>query len=236
MNRWGGLGSHRFPVGFSGDAETSWHMLHQQCYMTPTAANVGLQWSHDIGGFAGQPDGELMVRWTQFGVFSPILRPHCAGRGGASRDLWAHPWQPALAVLRAYFRMRARLVPYLATAQRVAYDSGVLPVHPVYYDHPNAKLAYYDQAQAQFMFGGDILVAPIYEPASVPPPQPHAYGGGAAARPPVLARTTVYFPPGVWIEWFSLQAHVGPAPDGAFYQRQFTLEEMPIFSPAGTIL
>lgn len=47
MNRWGGLGSHRFPIGFSGDAETSWDMLRQQCYMTPTAANVALQWSHD---------------------------------------------------------------------------------------------------------------------------------------------------------------------------------------------
>ena len=131
MNRWGGLGSHRFPVGFSGDAETSWEMLRMQTYMTPTAANVLLQWSHDIGGFAGQPDGELMVRWSQFGVFSPILRPHCAGRGGASRDIWSHSWSPTLAALRSVFRLRAMLVPYLAMAQRIAYDTGVLPVHPV---------------------------------------------------------------------------------------------------------
>ena len=88
LNRWGGLGSHRYPVGFSGDAETTWEVLALQVYITSTAANVAFQWSHDIGGFAGSPDPEIMTRWVQLGVFSPILRPHCAGRGGNSRDIW----------------------------------------------------------------------------------------------------------------------------------------------------
>ena len=88
LNRWGGLGAHRYPVGFSGDAETTWEVLALQVYITSTAANVAFQWSHDIGGFAGSPDPEIMTRWVQLGVFSPILRPHCAGRGGNSRDIW----------------------------------------------------------------------------------------------------------------------------------------------------
>jgi alpha-glucosidase (family GH31 glycosyl hydrolase) len=92
LNRWGGLGAHRYPVGFSGDAETTWEVLALQVYITSTAANVAFQWSHDIGGFAGNPDPEIMTRWVQLGVFSPILRPHCAGRGGNSRDIWKFEW------------------------------------------------------------------------------------------------------------------------------------------------
>ena len=52
----------------------------------------------------------------------------------------------------------------------------------------------------------------------------------------MLARATLYFPPGTWIEWFSWQAHVGAAPDGSFFQRFYALEEMPLFSPAGAIV
>ena len=117
LNRWGGLGNHRYPVGFSGDAATTWAVLRLQVYITATAANVAFAWSHDIGGFAGQPDGELMARWVQLGVFSPVLRPHCAGRGGNSRDVWAFPWA-TFVVLRSYLRLRAQLVPYLAGQQR----------------------------------------------------------------------------------------------------------------------
>jgi alpha-glucosidase (family GH31 glycosyl hydrolase) len=221
MNRWGGLGSHRFPVGFSGDAETSWDVLKLQSYMTPTAANTLFQWSHDIGGFAGQPDSELMIRWSQFGVFSPVLRPHCAGRGGASRDLWAHNWSPGLKILRTFFRLRAMLVPYLATAQRIAYDTGILPVHPLYYEHPNSEHVYHEIAQQQFYFGSNIWVAPIVTPSQE--------AGG-------LTKQIIYFPPGSWIEWNSFQAHSGSTPDGDFYTRGYTLDEMPIFSSAGSII
>lgn len=46
LNRWGGLGAHRYPVGFSGDAETTWEVLRLQVLITATAANVAFQWSH----------------------------------------------------------------------------------------------------------------------------------------------------------------------------------------------
>jgi alpha-glucosidase (family GH31 glycosyl hydrolase) len=68
LSRWGGLGNHRYPVGFSGDAAVSWNSLAFQPYFTATAANVGYGWwSHDIGGHhRGIEDPELYVRWLQF--------------------------------------------------------------------------------------------------------------------------------------------------------------------------
>lgn len=75
-HRWGGLGNHRYQVGFSGDTFISWASLDYQTYFNSTASNVLYgYWSHDIGGHQGVDhiDPELYVRWMQFGAFSPIL-------------------------------------------------------------------------------------------------------------------------------------------------------------------
>ena len=91
FHRWGGLGNHRYQIGFSGDTIAVWDSLAFQPYFTATAANVGYgYWSHDIGGHmrvdlgakpaAGIPQDpgypELYTRWIQWGIFSPILRTH----------------------------------------------------------------------------------------------------------------------------------------------------------------
>ncbi len=78
FSRYAGPGSHRYPVGFSGDTVISWASLDFQPYFTATAANIGYGWwSHDIGGHIfGVKDDELATRWLQLGVFSPVLRLH----------------------------------------------------------------------------------------------------------------------------------------------------------------
>ena len=78
FSRYAGLGSHRYPIGFSGDTVISWDSLDFQPYFTATASNVGYGWwSHDIGGhMKGTKDDELATRWVQLGVFSPINRLH----------------------------------------------------------------------------------------------------------------------------------------------------------------
>ena len=70
FSRYAGPGSHRYPVGFSGDTVTSWASLDFQPYFTATAANLGYGWwSHDIGGHMfGVRDDELVTRWFQLGV------------------------------------------------------------------------------------------------------------------------------------------------------------------------
>jgi alpha-glucosidase (family GH31 glycosyl hydrolase) len=78
FHRWGGLGNHRYQIGFSGDTVSVWPSLAFQPWFTATAANVGYAyWSHDIGGHQpGAVDPEIFARWVQFGAFSPILRTH----------------------------------------------------------------------------------------------------------------------------------------------------------------
>ena len=77
-SRWGGLGNHRYHIGFSGDTIVGWEALQFQPFMTATASNVLYGWwSHDIGGhMGGATEPELYARWVQFGAVSPVLRLH----------------------------------------------------------------------------------------------------------------------------------------------------------------
>ena len=92
-SRWGGLGNHRYYIGFSGDAYVVWTALQFQPYLTAAAANVAYGWwSHDIGGhMGGATEPELYTRWVQFGALSPILRVHSTKDPRAERRPWGYP-------------------------------------------------------------------------------------------------------------------------------------------------
>lgn len=92
LSRYAGMGSHRYPIGFSGDTVVCWKSLDFQPYFTALASNAGYTWwSHDIGGHMfGKGDNELYLRWLQFGVFSPINRLHSSNKG-MSKEPWNYP-------------------------------------------------------------------------------------------------------------------------------------------------
>ena len=160
FHRWGGLGNHRYQIGFSGDTISVWDSLAFQPWFTATAANVGYAyWSHDIGGhMPGAVDPELYTRWVQFGEFSPILRTHTTKNPESERRIWAYP-EPYSSILRNSFQTRYALQPYIYTEARRTYDTGVAFVHPLYYDWPDADAAYTNRDE--YMFGDQMLVAPI---------------------------------------------------------------------------
>lgn len=168
FHRWGGLGSHRYQVGFSGDTFINWPTLGFEPYFTATAANVGYgYWGHDLGGHmvggytTDMNDPELFLRWVQFGVFSPIFRTHATKSPlEMERRMWKYP---NFEQMRQADHLRYALFPYIYTAARGTYETGVSLCHPLYYDHPQVQEAYL--REDQYMFGDDILVAPIAMPA-----------------------------------------------------------------------
>ena len=159
FHRWGGLGSHRYPIGFSGDTYSTFGSLAFQPYFTATASNVCFgYWGHDLGGHMqiAPTDPELMLRWLQFGVFSPIFRTHGASQAGNERRIWMYPNFPQLL---SCVNLRYRLIPYIYTAARQAYDTGISICRPLYYDWPEENEAY--RQEGEYMFGDDILVSPV---------------------------------------------------------------------------
>ena len=116
LSRYAGLGSHRYPFGFSGDTIATWKSLEFQPYFTANSTNVGYNcWSHDIGGFkTGVRERELFIRWVQFGVFSPVLRMHSSNNSFTVKEPWVYG-KTVEEIVSYYFRLRHRLIPYIYT-------------------------------------------------------------------------------------------------------------------------
>jgi alpha-glucosidase len=216
FHRWGGLGNHRYQIGFSGDTLSVWESLAFQPYFTATAANVGYAyWSHDIGGhMPGTVSPELFTRWVQFGAFSPILRTHTTKNPDAERRIWAYPLEYAK-VMRDAYLLRYSLIPYLYTEARRTYDTGVAFFRPLYYDWPEAPEAY--EYTHGYVFGDSMIVAPITFPADTVTS---------------LDAQRIWLPPGSWVEWFTGTTLEGPAKT----ERRFALGEVPVYVKAGAIV
>ena len=163
FHRWGGLGSHRYPLGFSGDTYSTFGSLAFQPYFTATASNVCFgYWGHDLGGHIqiAPTNPELMLRWVQYGVFSPIFRTHGSSQEGNERRIWKYENFP---LMLDCVNLRYQLMPYIYTAARQAYDTGISICRPLYYEWPEENEAY--RQEGEYMFGDDILVSPVVTPA-----------------------------------------------------------------------
>ncbi len=216
FSRFAGHGSHRYPIGFSGDSFITWESLHFQPYFTATASNVGYcWWSHDIGGHMhGIRSDELAQRWVQFGVFSPILRLHASGSDYTRKEPW-HYGPEAEENIKRFLRLRHRLIPYLYTMNNRCHEAGEPLMQPMYYQYPNAEEAY--QVPNQYYFGSELIVCPITSPAD-----PQA----------CLASVDAWLPEGLYYDFFLGRPYLG----GRKIRLCRGKNAMPVFAKAGAIL
>ncbi|MFB6341217.1 TIM-barrel domain-containing protein [Saccharicrinis sp. FJH62] len=216
FHRWGGLGNHRYQIGFSGDTHITWKSLQYQPYFTATAANVGFgYWSHDIGGHMGKPGSpELYTRWIQWGIFSPIFRTHCTSDTALERRIWAYPLD-YFKIMRDAYQLRYTMIPYIYNEAYYTYESGVSTVHPMYYDYPGDEEAY--QFTHQYMFGRDMLVAPVTKPLG---------------KDSLYTMQKVWLPKGSWFEMSKGSLFNGDQ----IIDFPCTIEDIPVFIKEGAII
>lgn len=216
FSRWGGLGNHRYPIGFSGDTYSTWRSLAWQPEFTSVAGNVGyFYWSHDIGGHQPGPvEPELYARWIQYGVLSPVLRTHTSKNPQGERRIWASP-EREFKAMREAFVLRYKMLPYIYTASRRGYDEAVPLCRPLYHAWPEMDEAY--EARGQYLFGDDMMVSPVVT---------------AGDRTSRAAAVNVWIPPGTWTHWYSGEEFEGPRR----LEMLVPLEEMPIFVRGGAIV
>lgn len=208
-----------------GDVFQNFSTLAMEIELTPTASNVLFgYWSHDVGGFHNGTDdpgdndpkssgaAELLLRWVQFGAFSPIFRTH--GEPAADRYLWDFSTFP---VMKELLLLRNALVPHIYTMAWQAHHTAVSILRPMYYAFPETEAAY--GFKGQYMFGADVLVAPIASGLDAP--------GGSVKKP-------VWLPPvsSAWVTWDGLWSSEG----GRVVNGSYALEDMPVFVRAGALL
>ncbi len=215
LSRYAGLGSHRYPLGFSGDTYATWKSLDFQPYFTNYAANAGYTWwSHDIGGHMhGVQDDELYLRWLQYGVFSPINRLHSSNSDFMGKE----PWKRSYAVERVaedFLRLRHRLIPYLYTANYRTHTLGEPICMPMYYRYDDAEA--YEQKN-QYIFGGQLLVCPVTTPMD---------------KRLNLSKTRVWLPEGRWTDIFNGRVYEGDK----YVDMYRDIDSIPVLAPQGAII
>lgn len=220
FSRYAGPGSHRYPVGFSGDTVVTWESLKFQPEFTATASNIGYGWwSHDIGGHMfGYRDDELEARWYQLGVFSPINRLHSTDSPFNGKEPWNFDGNTREAMNKA-LRLRHELIPYLYTMNWGAAFAGGPIVQPMYWAEPNNDSAY--EYRNEFRFGSELIVAPIVDPAD------------AETR---RAKADLWLPQGEWFDFFDGRRYVSADKNGRRLSVWRELDRIPVFAKAGAIV
>lgn len=218
-------------LAWSGDIESSFASLRKQIQIGLNMGMSGISWwTSDIAGFhSGDSESssfqELMIRWFQFAVFSPILRmhgdrqPHTqrigeSGGGvrtsGGPNEIWS--FGPKVErVLTKFTQIRENLKPYIASVYQESTEYGYPLMRSLFFEFPEDKKTWSETTN--YMFGSSLLIVPVVEEA--------------------VKEVEVYFPEGqTWIDVFSNEQFYG----GQTYNIRLSLEQIPVFCKSGTLL
>ena len=218
FSRYSGPGSQRYPVGFSGDTLVTWESLDFQPYFTATSSNVGYSWwSHDIGGhMLGYRDDDLITRWMQLGVFSPINRLHSCNTDFIRKEPWCFE-EKTENIMKNWLRLRHRLFPYIYTMNYRNHVDLEPLIQPMYYAYPKKSAAY--EAKNQFMFGSELMVAPITSPTN---------------SITQMGSVNAWLPAGDWFDFFTGLHYTSEAGRNLSVHRK--INDYPVFAKAGAIV
>ena len=226
LNRSAWAGSQRYgAILWSGDIQTDFTAFRQQIAAGLNTALSGIPWwNTDIGGFhGGDPSSaeyrEVIVRWFQFGAFSPIFRLHGFREPAAAfnpqmtggpNEIWSYG-EEACGIMADYIALRERLKPYILSVMQEAHDTGLTPIRPYLVEFPQDPKSW--TVDDAYLFGRDLLVAPVLE---------------AGAR-----SWSVYLPKGAsWTDAWTGEEYTG----GQTVTVQAPLERIPLFLRDGAQL
>jgi len=209
LSRAGFAGMQRYAANWTGDNCSTWEHLAMSI---PMNCNLGLSGQSfvgsDIGGFCGDTNEELLVRWYQYGVFQPFMRNHNSAGSCAQ-----YPWsfgEKAEALIKKSIELRYRLLPYIYTSFMQSVLEGCPVQKPLLYDYQSDENAMTNSTE--YIFGSSLLVAPVI-------------AEGAVTR-------EVYLPEGYWYCYHTGTSFKG----GRSYTVAAPIDTIPFFVKAGAVL
>lgn len=218
------LGSQKFgSLVWSGDIPSTFESLQSQVKAGLNMALCGIPWwNTDIGGFyGGDPEKEeyreLFIRWFQYGVFSPVMRAHghrnkhtprsnLKEASGGGNEIWSYG-EENFETLKSLILLRDRLRPYIEQQMKIASEKGYPIMRAMFFDYPDDEICY--TLGEQYMFGDDILFAPIVKQGQT--------------------KKSVYLPEGEWILTKNKQEYQG----GKTYEIEANIDEFIAFVKKG---
>ena len=188
ITRAGYAGLQRHALQWTGDNSSWWEHIWMSMPQLQNLGLSGVAWAGvDIGGFFDDCNGELLARFTEFGIFQPFCRNH-----SMKETIHQEPWvfgEPYESVCRKMIKLRQRLLPYLYTLFEECHRTGAPILRPLLFEYPEDETTY--NADDEFLLGSALLVAPITRPGIE-----HRY---------------VYLPQGTWFHYWTGERFEGPA-------------------------
>lgn len=202
-------GTQKYALSWTGDNHSLW--MHLQMAV-PQILNLGLSGNAftgtDVGGFGSDTNPELLCRWMQVGVFSPLFRNHCA-KGNVRQEPWAFD-ETTRNICRKFIRLRYQLLPYLYDLFRECEVTGLPVMRPMVLHYQNDPETV--NCSGQFLMGENLLVAPVLEQGAT--------------------KKLVYLPAGKWYGFEDGNEYEG----GRYYVVDAPLDCCPMFVKEGAII
>ncbi|MEK4062248.1 MULTISPECIES: glycoside hydrolase family 31 protein [unclassified Paenibacillus] len=209
LTRAGYAGIQRYAAVWTGDNRSFWEHMAMAIPMVLNMGLSGLAFSGpDIGGFAHHTSAQLLVRWTQMGVFFPYCRNH-SSIGTLRQEPWSFG-EEVEGILREFIGLRYRWMPHIYNLFHEAETCGLPVIRPLILEYPRDP--YVTNLCDQFLLGENVLIAPVYRPDT--------------------EHRSVYLPEGCWLDYWDGEVHEG----GRHILADAPLNIMPMYVKAGSFV
>ncbi|ULO07081.1 DUF5110 domain-containing protein [Paenibacillus sp. 19GGS1-52] len=209
LTRAGYAGIQRYAAVWTGDNRSFWEHMAMAIPMVLNMGLSGLAFSGpDIGGFAHHTSAQLLVRWTQMGVFFPYCRNH-SSIGTMRQEPWSFG-EEVEGILREFIGLRYRWMPHLYNLFHEAEQTGMPVIRPLVLEYPRDP--HVSNLCDQFLLGESVLIAPVYRPDT--------------------DHRSVYLPEGQWIDYWDGAVNEG----GRHILAAAPLHIMPMYIKAGSFI
>lgn len=215
----GDSASHRYSIQWTGDIYSDTASLRREIGLLLRAGNSLIGYvNSDCGGHVGNPDKYLYLRWIQFGVLSPVFRPHSCNNVKRFREPWQYD-EETVEIARNYYNLRYHLLPLIYTCAWQNYKEGLPIFKALGYEYPTDKKAL--KTEDAYLLGNNLLIAPIYDDNEV--------GNETGA---LQYDRKFYLPQGKWMDLFDGKQYSG----GRTYHKVYDYKTMPLFVRLGGLI
>ncbi|MGM0379326.1 MAG: TIM-barrel domain-containing protein [Bacillota bacterium] len=201
-------GTQKYAALWTGDNASIWEHLENAIPMMINLSLSGYNFiGADMGGFLEDTNGELLTRWVQFGIFTPLFRNH-----SALNTKFQEPWQFGenyLNIIKKFIKLRYKLTPHIYNLLKKSSETGKSILKPLFYYEYNEKTLDINDG---FIFGDNVLVYPIYKPR--------------------IKKKMVYLPEGTWYNFFNDKKYKGDQ----YHIIDVDIDTFPMFVKEGSII
>lgn len=205
--RSGYIGSHKIPVQWAGDTESSYEGMYTSLRggLSYGLSGGNILWAHDLGGFYGaKPDSKLYIRWSEFALLNPLVRAH----GTTPREPWEFG-KEAERIFKKFTFLRYTLLPYIYSSAVEGKENSIPVMRHLILEFPKDPISPY--IEDEYLLGEELLIAPLFSNKD---------------------ERMIYLPKSAWYDFWEKTRYEGEK----IIKKEVLLNRIPIFVKEGAVI